>query len=82
MMASDVDSALKHVPLDRLLIQDDGIKVQVVDPIDGGPVLRNDSRDHMFDWCADNCRGKFWIGMGFGRFELQKDAVAFSMRWG
>lgn len=81
-MAGDVDSALKHVPLDRLLIQDHGTRVWVRDPVDGGKVLRDESRDQLFLWCADNCQGRFWIGMGFGKFELEEDALLFNLRWG
>ena len=67
--------------LDRLLIEDVGIMVWLDDPIDGGRILRDESRDMLFDWCRDHCRGRFWVGMGFGRFEYEDDALLFRFRW-
>ncbi len=67
--------------LDKLLIEDVGIMVWVKDPIDNGNVLRDQSRDMLIDWCSDNCRGRFWIGMGFGRFEFEDDALLFRLGW-
>lgn len=59
----------------------DPIRIQIVDPLDGGRILRNDSRDMLFDWCLGNCRGGYWVGMGFGLFELEDDALLFRLRW-
>jgi hypothetical protein len=36
----------------------------------------------LFDWCDANCQGRFWVGMGFGRFEHKDDAVLFELSWG
>jgi hypothetical protein len=73
------------MPLVSRLLMDGDIRDQhtvwVRDPIDGGRVLRDASRDQMFEWCEANCTGRYWIGMGFGRFELADDALLFSMRW-
>lgn len=73
------------IPLHLRLIATDwhstGIRVKVRDPVDNCSVLRNSSRDLLFEWCAQNCRGKFWIGMGFGKFELDEDAVLFKLTW-
>lgn len=66
---------------DRLLIDDVGIMVWLDDPVDGGKVLRDESRDMLFDWCEESCRGRFWVGMGFGRFEFEDDALLFKLRW-
>jgi len=57
-------------------------KHYIKDPVDGGKILRNDSRDMLFDWCETHCQGKFWIGMGFGQFELESDAALFLLTWG
>lgn len=57
------------------------IRIYVGDPKDGLKVLRDKSRDELFDWCKNNCRGRFWIGMGFGQFEMEEDAVLFSLTW-
>jgi surfactin synthase thioesterase subunit len=54
----------------------------VRDLIDGGHVLRNESRDRLWKWCEQNCKGRYWIGMGFGTFELDEDAILFNMVWG
>lgn len=67
--------------IDKLLIEDVGIMVWVTDPVDGGAILRDQSRDMLFDWCRDNCRGRYWIGMGFGRFEFEDDALLFRLGW-
>lgn len=58
-----------------------GIKVKVRDPVDNYPILQEDSRSLLFKWCEDNCRGRFWIGMGFGKFELEEDATLFRLTW-
>jgi hypothetical protein len=65
----------------KLLIGDDGIRVYIRDPIDHSRVLRNDTRTMLFNWCNDNCKGKYWVGMGFGMFELENDATLFKLRW-
>ncbi len=54
----------------------------IKDPIDGGRVLRNDSRDKIFAWCKQHCKDDYWIGMGFGQFKSEKDAALFLLRWG
>lgn len=51
------------------------------DPKDGGRVLRNDTRELVHAWCMAHCKGKYWIGMGFGCFELESDAVLFLLKW-
>ena len=51
------------------------------DPVDGGKVLRNESRDTIWAWCEEYCKGEFWIGMGWGSFKLERDAVMFLLRW-
>ena len=65
----------------KLLIGGEGIRVYVRDPIDQGKVFRNKTRDMFFDWCNENCTGRYWVGMGFGMFELQDDATLFKLRW-
>ncbi len=54
----------------------------IKDPVDGGRVLRNDSRDKIFAWCKQHCKDDYWIGMGFGQFKSEKDAALFLLRWG
>lgn len=66
---------------DKLLFEEVGIMVWIRDPIDHGNILRDESRDMLFDWCEQTCRGRFWIGMGFGRFEYDDDALMFRLRW-
>lgn len=56
-------------------------KVYLRDPIDGGRILRNDTRDSLFEWCGQNCEGAYWVGMGFAEFELEQDLLLFKMRW-
>lgn len=56
-------------------------KVKVKDPVDGLGILRDSSRELMFAWCDNNCKGEFWIGMGFGKFELEQDAILFRLTW-
>ena len=68
--------------LNGRLLFGDGIQVYVNDPVDGHKVFRNLSRDMLFDWCEENCTGRYWVGMGFGKFELQDDATLFKLRWG
>ena len=60
----------------------ESVRIYVRDPNDGSRILRNNSRDMLFEWCRENCSGGYWIGMGFGQFELGNDAVLFKMRWG
>lgn len=73
---------MRRIELDRLLMGDiGGITVYIKDPDDGMKVLRDKNRDMLFFWCQDNCKGKYWIGMGFGKFELQEDATLFALRW-
>lgn len=66
----------------KLLFDHDVPRIYIRDPVDGGCVLRNDSRDMLFKWCEENCKGRYWIGMGFGQFELKDDAILFKLRWG
>ncbi len=54
----------------------------IKDPIDGGRILRNESRDKIFEWCEKHCEDRYWIGMGFGMFKSEKDAALFLLRWG
>jgi hypothetical protein len=66
--------------LDRLLLPDDPNypakrRLWVKDPIDGERTLRDSSRDILFNWCDENCQGRFWVGMGFMDFELDDDYV-------
>jgi len=65
----------------ELLLKSQGIRVFVRDPVDRGSILRETSRDLLFEWCRENCEGHYWIGMGFGEFELQNDATLFALRW-
>lgn len=51
------------------------------DPVDGGRILRNESRDIIWTWCEEHCKGAFWVGMGWGSFELERDALMFLLRW-
>ena len=53
----------------------------IPDPVDGGRILRTDSRDIIWTWCEEHCKGEFWVGMGWGSFELESDAVMFLLRW-
>lgn len=56
-------------------------QVFVKDPIDKQSVFSESSRTLLFDWCKENCKGCFWIGLGFGQFELEADATLFLLRW-
>jgi hypothetical protein len=68
---------------DRLLLDlTSGHTIWIKDPVDGRSILRAESRDRLFAWCDANCHGRFWVGMGFGRFELRDDAVLFGLSWG
>jgi hypothetical protein len=66
----------------RMVQASDPIRIRISDPIDGGSILREDSRDVLFEWCLDNCKDGYWIGMGFGLFESEDDALLFRLRWG
>jgi hypothetical protein len=57
------------------------VRIYVRDPVDRGVILRDNSRDELFAWCRTNCQGRFWVGMGFGQFELEEDAMLFALRW-
>lgn len=37
--------------------------------------------ESLFEWCDKNCQGRFWIGMGFCKFELEEDATLFRLTW-
>lgn len=58
-----------------------GTQIFVRDPIDNGKVLREESRARLFDWCELNCHGRYWVGMGFVRLELDEDVVLFKLMW-
>lgn len=58
-----------------------GTRIMIRDPIDGGSVLRDSSREELFAWCGKNCSGAYWVGMGFAEFELEQDAILFRMAW-
>lgn len=64
-----------------LLYNSDVPRIYISDPVDGGPILRDESREMLFKWCEENCQGSYWIGMGFGQFELDEDALLFKLRW-
>lgn len=67
---------------DRILLDHAPEHHYIRDPVDGGRILSSESRAMLFDWCEENCQGKYWIGMGFGQFELAADAVLFRLTWG
>jgi hypothetical protein len=70
------------VTKDKLLFdQTIGTQIFVRDPIDGGKVLREESRNKLFEWCETNCHGRYWVGMGFVRLELDEDVILFKMIW-
>lgn len=58
----------------------DHIRVYVY-PRDKRRVLNEASRENLFAWCAENCKGPFWIGMGFGQFIEEEDASLFALTW-
>lgn len=60
----------------------DAKRYYIKDPVDGGNVLRGESRDKVFAWCEQYCEDAYWIGMGFGMFKSEKDAALFLLRWG
>lgn len=64
-----------------LLITNAAFTIRVCDPIDQQHLLRESTRNQMFDWCYKNCEGRFWITMGSGQFELAQDATLFALRW-
>jgi uncharacterized membrane protein len=57
------------------------IRIYVKDPVDGAFILGDNQREMLFGWCSNNCKGKYWIGMGFGQFELTEDALLFKLTW-
>lgn len=63
------------------ITSDAPIRIYVRDPTDNRPVIREANRTMLFEWCKENCRGRFWIGMGFGQFEIEEDAAMFALRW-
>ena len=67
---------------DHYLWQQDAKRYYIKDPVDGGRVLRNDSRHEIHEWCKQHCKDRYWIGMGFGQFKSEKDAALFLLRWG
>lgn len=71
-----------NITFDRLLFdQSIGTQIFVKDPVDNGKVLREENRAVLFEWCETNCSGRYWVGMGFVRLELNEDIVLFKMRW-
>lgn len=58
-----------------------GYKVFAYDSVDNMTVFRNSNRLTLEDWCKENCKGQYWIGMGFGKFELEEDATLFRLTW-
>lgn len=56
-------------------------RIKVRDPTDGLQILSDDTRAMMFNWCKENCRGRYWIGMGYGEFELETDSILFRLTW-
>lgn len=56
-------------------------RVKVRDPTDGMQILSDDTRAMLFNWCKDNCQGRYWIGMGYGEFELETDSILFRLTW-
>ena len=46
--------------------------------------MPDDERQHVRQWCEDNCRGRWWISdsVVYGSFELEDDAMLFKMVWG
>ena len=67
---------------DPYLWQQDAKRYYIRDPIDGGRILRNESRRQLQNWCEQHCEDAYWIGMGFGQFKSEKDAALFLLRWG
>lgn len=70
------------VTKDKLLFdQTIGTQIFITDPIDGNKVLREESRAKLYEWCEANCHGRYWVGMGFVRFELDEDVLLFKLIW-
>jgi hypothetical protein len=63
------------------LINTNTKRYYIKDPYGGGEFLRTSTREEMFNWCDQYCKGMFWIGMRFGQFELDSDATLFLLRW-
>jgi hypothetical protein len=71
-----------RITVEKLLFdQTIGTQIFVRDPIDNGKVLREENRAVLFDWCEANCQGRYWVGMGFVRLELDEDIMLFRLRW-
>jgi hypothetical protein len=69
---------------DRYLLPDDPNypakrRLWIRDPVDGGKILREETKDVLFDWCDNHCVGRFRVGMGFIDFELDEDYVMATM---
>lgn len=58
-----------------------GTRVSIRDPIDGGYILRDSSREELFEWCRSNCSGAYWVGMGFVEMEMEQDVILFRLAW-
>lgn len=57
-------------------------RLWVRDPINGHRILQENSRDKLFNWCAENCTGDYWVGMGYMDFELEEDFVLAVLTYG
>ena len=72
----------KTVTQEKLLFdQSVGTRIFVRDPTDNGKVLRDENRAKLFEWCENNCHGRYWVGMGFVRLELDEDVLLFKLSW-
>ena len=70
------------ITFDRLLFdQTIGTQIFVKDPKDNSKVLCEESRAEFFAWCETNCVGRYWVGMGFVRLELDEDLLLFKLSW-
>jgi hypothetical protein len=50
-------------------------RLWIKDPVDGGLILRDSSREMLFKWCEEHCQSRYWVGMGFIDFESENDFV-------
>jgi hypothetical protein len=65
----------------NFVLKGPGIRIYVRDGNAGNKIQCYHVQERMFAWCQDNCVGRFWIGSGFGEFQLEQDAVLFKLRW-
>ena len=84
-MSTDTKRLLTTDPsltFSRLMLMDrSGIQLFVKDPTDGGNILRDENRNMFFEWCEHHCKGRYWVGMGFVRLELDEDVTLFRLTW-